>query len=114
MEELGSMIENYYSDAIDLLSGVIDESLNSSTEKILKFPTKTTLNFEYKKYIFKRQLKGLWMKRKGKTRQYQDKKFPGFDLPSVQEKVLNAGKVTNTKMQLVYANSLMLVLEAGE
>ncbi len=114
LEELGSMIENYYSDAFNLLSNVIDETIESSEGKTLKPPSRTTLKHEYIKYFIKIRIKSLSLKRKGKTRQYQDKKFPGFDMSTIQEQVSNAGKVMDTNINLVYANPLMLVLEGGK
>ena len=110
-EELSSMIDNYNNDSFNLLSDAIEEALESSANNAKRSPNTVTLRSEYATYMLKRNIKTLISKRKGKTKEYQNKKFPGFDLSTIKNKIRNAGQVMDTEMRLVYANPLLLVLE---
>lgn len=109
--ELRSMIENYQSNSFDLLANIINDSINSDSKPNKNTTSNNKLRYEYTKYILKRNAKTMRIKLKGKTRAYQNKKFPGFNHQEVREKVINAEKITNKKIKITYTNPLMIVLE---
>lgn len=114
LDELSAMIANYQNDSFECLSSVIEDMINSSNQKISKSPSDFTLKCEYIKYTLKRSARRSISKKRRKSKQYQEKKFPGFDMRTIQEQVSSAGKVMNTDVDIVYANPLMLVLETGD
>jgi len=111
LNELGAMIDNYYSDSFERLSDVIEETLKTSHSEPTKSPSTTLLKYEYVKHAFNQNKKKWTSRKKKKAMQYNEKKFPGFDLNSIQDQVSNAAQVMGSKMELVYANPLVLVLE---
>lgn len=114
LNELTAMIANYQDDSFACLSNVIEDVTNSLNQKLSKTPSRFTLQCAYAKYVLKRRVRQSISRKRRRSKQYQDKKFRGFDLSTIQEQVSNAGKIMDVKMNIVYVNPLMLVLEGGK
>ena len=108
LDELGSMMANYHMDSFESLSGVIKEYIQTVTFKNTRAPGPLKLKIEYTKHV----LRKLSKKRNDQSDKYQNKKFPGFDMTYVRDKIHVASKMTGTSIGLVYSDPLLFVLEA--
>ena len=112
--ELDEMIANYHLDSFSELSEVIEEKIESMDNSMTEAPRKPALRYECNKHLLKASWKKATSKKRRKSKEYAEKKFPGFDLNVIQNQICNAEKLTGTKINLVYADPLMIVLESGD
>ncbi len=110
--ELDEMIANYHLDSFETVAEVIEEKLSTMEPQNSKSPSDAALKCEHIKYALKKL-----RKRSGHRKisnEYQNKKFPGFELEEIKIKILGASKCMGTTPDLVYADSQMLVLESKD
>lgn len=106
--ELDEMIANYHLDSFETVANVIEDKLTSMGHQNAKAPSIATLKLDHLKH----QLKKV-RKRTGHRKianEYQKKKFPGINLKDINAKIARASKCMECELNLVYADSLMLVL----
>ncbi|MBN2703871.1 MAG: hypothetical protein JXR23_06630 [Pontiellaceae bacterium] len=114
LHELEEMMENYHSDSFENLARVIEEKIDSLSSSTFKSPKISTLHREYLRSSLSKKWKKAVSSKRRKSREYAEKKFPGFDPKMISSRIDLAAGIMGTKVKLAYADPMILVLESGE